>query len=947
MPVAMSTNPTTILVVDDNPASRYIIVKMLQRARYTVKEAATGREALRLTAEKPDLVILDVGLPDLSGYEVCQIIRSDPATCLIPVLHLSASFAETENRVRGLEGGADGYLTYPVEPPELLANVQALLRVREAERQVREQRELLRVTLSSIGDGVIATDTRGRVTFINHVAETLTGWGQSEAAGRPVADVFQIVNEGSDERVENPVDRVIQQSTKASVANHTVLLAKDGTRRPIDDTAAPISDDQGNILGVVLIFRDITQRRRTEQRQATQLAVTRILAESVDVADAVPQLLAAIGENTGWEVGHMWSVDPDGGRLRRQKSWSASTVSAEALAAASREATLLPGDSLPGRVWRTGRPDWMTNVGTDADFDRSKAANPSELRTSYAFPIPDTGTVIAVMEFFSRQTASLDEVLLEMTADVGRQLGQFVERRRAEHELRASESRLRRLVESNIIGVFFATEDRITEANDAFLQMVGYRREDVVAGRLNWRAMTPPEHHHLDDQSLKELIATKVSSPFSKEYFRKDGSRVSILIGAAELSADPLSWVCFVLDLTERNRLEEQLRDRARELAAESLRKDEFLAMLAHELRNPLTPIRNAAEILRLTGDQGSAARQAVEMVERQVQHVTRLVDDLLNVSRVSQGKIQLRKEKVDLATVVARALEQVRTLVDDRNHELTVTLPTRPVHLEGDVTRLVQILANLLSNAAKYTDYGGRIGLTAVRENDELVIRIRDSGIGIKAEMLPHIFELFVQSEQGLDRAQGGLGIGLTLARTLVEMHGGRITASSEGPGRGSEFVVRLKALPEERAKEFAGWEQTATQTIAPAARRRILIVDDNVDSAASLAILLQLQRHHVEVAHDGREALEAVRVHQPDIVILDIGLPGMDGYEVARQLRQMHNQNDLMLVAMTGYGQAEDRRRSQEAGFNAHLVKPADLDALQKLLTYGESRAQIPAET
>ena len=252
-------------MVDDQEGSRYTLVRMLQKAQYQVKEAGTGRDTLRLATEQPDLIILDIGLPDLSGYEVCQKIKADPSTAAIPVLHLSASFAESENRVRGLEGGADGYLTYPVEPMELLANVRALLRVREAERQIRQQRELLRVTLSSIGDGVIATDVEGRITFINPVAQSLTGWSQEDATERSLDEVFRIVHSESDRPVDNPVRRVLNEGITVGLADSTVLIARDETRKHIDDTAAPIRDDQGNLVGAVLIFRDVSQRRRAEQ----------------------------------------------------------------------------------------------------------------------------------------------------------------------------------------------------------------------------------------------------------------------------------------------------------------------------------------------------------------------------------------------------------------------------------------------------------------------------------------------------------------------------------------------------------------------------------------------------------------------------------------------------------------------------------------------------------
>jgi signal transduction histidine kinase/ActR/RegA family two-component response regulator len=384
-------------------------------------------------------------------------------------------------------------------------------------------------------------------------------------------------------------------------------------------------------------------------------------------------------------------------------------------------------------------------------------------------------------------------------------------------------------------------------------------------------------------------------------------------------------------DMTKRKRAEEAAREADR-------RKDECLAMLGHELRNPLAPIRNAVQIIRLAGAQSPAVEQAGEMVERQVQHMTRLVDDLLDVSRVSRGKVELRKEQVSLATVIVRAIENARPLIDARKHELILALPPRPVWLEGDLTRLVQILGNLLTNAAKYTEAGGRIWLTAEREGDRAVLPVRDSGIGIKSDLLPRIFDLFVQADRARDRAEGGLGIGLTLVRSLVEMHGGTVTATSDGPGRGSEFVVRLPALPE-TAPAAAPAKGAGVRHILPTPQRRVLIVDDNVDSAVSLAMLLQLQRHEVNVAHDGREAIEAVQRHRPEIVFIDIGLPGMDGHEVARQLRQDHGRENLVLVAMTGYGQEEDRRRSQEAGFDAHMVKPIDLNELQTFLARGVS--------
>lgn len=396
----------------------------------------------------------------------------------------------------------------------------------------------------------------------------------------------------------------------------------------------------------------------------------------------------------------------------------------------------------------------------------------------------------------------------------------------------------------------------------------------------------------------------------------------------------------------ERGHLEHELRRRADDLAEEARRKDEFLAMLAHELRNPLAPMHNAVQIIRSSCGSNRTVEQAGDIVDRQVQHMVRLVDDLLDMSRISQGKVQLRKERIDLASVVVRAVESARPLIDSRKHELTLSVVPTPVWLEGDPTRLVQIVGNLLNNAAKYTDAGGQVWLTAAREGDEAVVRVRDNGIGIRAELLPRIFDLFVQSDRTLDRSEGGLGIGLTLVRSLVELHGGQVTVSSDGPGQGSEFVVRLPALPVSATTLQPDLPADAAHPIPPSARRRILIVDDNVDSAVSLALLLRLKLHDVRVAHDGRAALQEARSYRPEIIFLDIGLPGMDGYEVARGLRQGNGEERMVLVAMTGYGQDEDRRRSQEAGFDGHLVKPVDLTVLEELLKRGSPVAWFPAE-
>jgi signal transduction histidine kinase/DNA-binding response OmpR family regulator len=376
-----------------------------------------------------------------------------------------------------------------------------------------------------------------------------------------------------------------------------------------------------------------------------------------------------------------------------------------------------------------------------------------------------------------------------------------------------------------------------------------------------------------------------------------------------------------------------------RDIQEEDRRKNEFLAMLAHELRNPLAPIRNAAQVLHLAGLGPQQQQWARGVIERQVQQLTRLVDDLLDVSRITRGKINLKKESVDVAAVVGRAVEISRPLIDQRKHTLHLAQPPEPLRAVVDPVRLAQVLANLLNNAAKYTEEGGTIWLTVERAGDELVFRVRDTGIGIQPELLPQIFNLFTQASRSLDRSQGGLGIGLTLARRLVEMHGGSLQAFSAGTNQGSEFVVRLPVL-----SELPPPPSSESPPPTSAASFRVLVVDDNVDAAESLALLLRTMGQVVQTAFDGPAALEAAEAFGPDVVLLDIGLPGMDGYEVAQELRR-RGLGDVVLVALTGYGQQQDLARARAAGFDHHLVKPADISRLPELFAsfHGTNRSLL----
>ncbi len=389
----------------------------------------------------------------------------------------------------------------------------------------------------------------------------------------------------------------------------------------------------------------------------------------------------------------------------------------------------------------------------------------------------------------------------------------------------------------------------------------------------------------------------------------------------------PIRFDGVTLEITDRRHAEAALLDADR-------RKDEFLAMLAHELRNPLAPIRNATQVLKVTGADDPRQRWAHDVIERQTQHITRLVDDLLDVSRITQGMIALRRERVEMATVLERAIETNRPLAEARGQELRVTLPPSPLQVDGDQTRLVQVMANLINNAIKFSDEGGQITVAATREGANAVVRVIDKGIGIPGELMPRIFELFAQADRSLDRSQGGLGIGLTLVRLLVDLHGGSVEVRSDGAGLGSEFVVRL---PLAVAEEVTAAAPAAGTNVAAGQDRgslRVLVVEDNLDSAEMLSMMLSLNGYQTEIAHDGAAALEATPRFLPQVVLCDIGLPGMNGYEVAQQLRARNTDGQPTLIALSGYGRDEDRRRAADAGFDHHLVKPVEPEALFALL-------------
>jgi PAS domain S-box-containing protein len=501
------------------------------------------------------------------------------------------------------------------------------------------------------------------------------------------------------------------------------------------------------------------------------------------------------------------------------------------------------------------------------------------------------------------------------------------QRAEAEQSSHRSEDRYRSLVLASSQVVWSTDANgKVVEDLPTWRAFTGQTKEELLSG--NWdRKVHPDDRAHVHEV-LGRSIATGTPNQDEFRLCASDGTYRNMLsraIPVLERDGRVREWVGTMIDITEQKRA-------VQEMQLANQRKDEFLAMLAHELRNPLAPIRNAVELLRLKGPSDPQFQAQREVIHRQLQQLTRLVDDLLDVSRITQGKITLRKEKVELVNILARAVETSRPLIEARHQQFTVTMPPDSLRVEGDGTRLAQVVSNLLNNAAKYTEKGGHIWLNAGLEGEQIVIRVKDTGVGIPTEVLPRVFDLFTQADRSLDRSEGGLGIGLTLVRSLIEMHGGRVEAFSAGPGHGSEFIIHLPALPVELRTSAKSTRSIDMNTSS--APLRILVVDDNQDSAETLALLLTFSGHDVRVAHEGDTALETAGAFLPQVIILDIGLPRMDGYEVARRLRMRPQSKNCFLIALTGYGQDEDRQRSKEAGFDHHMVKPVDPVELQSLI-------------
>jgi len=752
--------------------------------------------------------------------------------------------------------------------------------------------EWLSVTLYSIGDAVIATNTSGCVTFMNPVAESLTGWSDKEAAGQPLDVIFNIINEDTRQTVESPVPKALREGVVVGLANHTLLIARDGTERPIDDSAAPIRNAAGQVAGVVLVFRDISERKVHERAllDALQYAQSILLTLREPFLVLGKDLRVVSANRAFYQTFQVTQENTEGCRF----------------------------DELGTGQWNIPRLRQLLEevLPEDHTFE--------DFVVEQHFPAIGSRIMLLNARRIRKPNDHAELILLAIE-DV-------TERRAWERRLSESEIRYRRLFEAARDGILLLDADTmvITDANPYMSELLGYTLEQFKGKELWEIGLFQDKTESLRAvQQLREADYVRYENlPLQNAHGQIQ--EVEFICNIYQEDYHAVAQ-CNIRDITERKRMERQIEQQARDLADLNRRKDEFVAMLSHELRNPMAPIFNALQLIGQEGGENTLQREARGVIDRQMRHLSRLVDDLLEVARITTGRIHLHLERVNLNGIIERAVERVRPLIERRKQNLSVTLIEQVVWLDADSTRMEQVLGNLLTNASKYNDAGGKIWLTVEVPDGHVVIRVQDNGIGMAPDLLPHIFDLFTQADKSLDRSEGGLGIGLALAKNLVELHQGMIKVHSDGIGRGSEFTVRL---PLDRSSGGLDESIPRQRKVSDTKSLRILVVDDNVDAAKMAAMLLRSWGHEVRTANDGPSALQRARGFHPHVVLLDIGLPDMDGYEVARHIRRDANLKGVRLIAVTGYGQDSDRQRAKEAGFDVHMVKPVEHTDLKKLL-------------
>lgn len=787
-----------------------------------------------------------------------------------------------------------------------------------------EAQSLLAAIVASSDDAIISKTLDGIITSWNRGAEQLFGWKADEAIG---GSIHLVVPPEMREQERDFLQRL--RRGERIERRDVIRVRKDSTTVPVSLRISPVYDRHGHIIGASSTASDITHRKAWEEQLVRSEEAQRLLVGIHDATRGIEdasvvmrEIVTRVGLHFDVIRCAYGEVEGDTLLITRGYTKNVPTVAGRydldtfgpALAAALRG-----GDTCAIEDVRT---DPLTATPT---AQQTYAA--MQIVSMVVVPVVRSGRLVAVMVMCADQPRRWGKDEAQLLEQVAERTLFAVETARAAAALREHRDVMTLAMSTARMGAW--TRDMVHNTmwwSPEFAELCGFNASDANVARDRLLAQVRPE----DRERLPRLIAEAVAQhrdyviEYEFQHARTGEWRWMESRGRAEYGPDgrPTKLYGLVIDVTERRRAVEALKEADR-------RKDEFLATLAHELRNPLAPISAGLHILR--SRPGSVqSSSALEVMERQVGQMVRLVDDLLDVARITTGKVELRCEPLDIAAAIHDAIETSAPVVGP--NRITLAAPPQPIYVNADRTRLAQVFANLLNNAAKYSAPHRPIAIGAAVEDGQAVVRVRDQGIGIQPEMLPRIFEMFRQVERSGGWTRGGLGIGLSLVKRIVELHGGTVTAQSEGADRGSEFTVRIPAV---EAPRFADSPPATARVNGVSARRKILVVDDNEDAAESLATLLTISGHETRMAHDGNAAVQTAEAFHPDVVFLDIGMPTIDGHETARMIRQQPWGKDVVLVALTGWGQLEDRRRSKDAGFNHHLVKPADPMQVEKLLS------------
>jgi PAS domain S-box-containing protein len=792
---------------------------------------------------------------------------------------------------------------------------------KDAEDALLKTGALQNAIFNSANFSSIATDAKGVIQIFNVGAERMLGYTAAEVMNQitpaEISDPQEVIARAAALSVElgTPITPgfealVFKASRGIEDIYELTYIRKDGSRFPAVVSVTALRDAQDAIIGYLLIGTDNTARKQAEEALLRAGALQSAIFNSANFSSIATD---AKGVIQIFNVGAERMLGYTAAEVMNQITPADISDPQEVIARAKSLSVELGTPITPGfeaLVFKASR-------GIEDIYELTYIR-----KDGSRFP-----AVVSVTALRDAQGGIIGYLLIG-TDNTARKHVE-AERMLLDQAVRDQQFYTRSLIESNI-DALMTTDPRgiITDVNKQMEALTGCTRDELIGAPFKGY-FTDPERA---EAGIKLVLGEGKVTDYELTARARDGKETVVSYNATTFhDRDRKLRGVFAAarDVTERKRYEQSLQEADR-------RKNEFLAMLAHELRNPLAPMRNALQIMRLKASrevqrpEDEAIQSASAMMERQVGQMVRLVDDLLDVSRISRGKIELRRERIDLASAAHHAVEAARPQCKSMDHTLTVAVPPKPIFLNADPTRLAQVLGNLLNNACKYTDKGGQMHLTVEREGNQAVIRLRDNGIGIAADQLPRIFEMFVQIDTSLERSVSGLGIGLTLVKSLAEMHDGTVAVHSAGVGQGSEFVVRLPIAlesPEPPPVPTIGKPMTTIP-------RRILVVDDNQDSATSLAELLELIGHKTHIAYDGLEAVEAAATFRPEVVLLDIGLPKLNGYDACRKIREQPSGKGIVLIALTGWGQDEDRNKSKAAGFDAHLVKPVDYAALMKLL-------------